>query len=165
MATSINTGGALRWENDGVMSIWNTAGSTEYEIKGIHAGSVKWQSKPRQRIVEMDRGDFTGIVAPGDQQPNEIEVDVYVRKLGLTGATDLLAILQPAVASNAQPTFKCTFKHPDSKGATAGTLVTFGKCFLSNDGVQFEAAGRGDEFDHLRFKLIDLDGVPECTTY
>lgn len=162
---NVNTGPALRFENDGVMSIWNVAGSTEYEIKGIHAGSVRWQSKPRQRIVEMDRGDFTGSVIPGDQQQNEIEVDVYVRKLGLTAAADLMIVLQPAVASNLQPTYKVTFKHPDSKGATTGTLVTFDKCFLHSDGVQFEAAGRGEELDHLRFKLVDIDGAAGLTTY
>lgn len=164
MAT-VNTGNALRFENDGVMSIWNVAGSTEYEIKGIHAGSVRWQSKPRQRIVEMDRGDFTGVVIPGDQQINEIEVDVYVRKTGLTSSTDLLDVLQPAVASNKLPTFKVTFKHPDAKGATTGTLVTFDKCFLADEGFQFEAAGRGDELDHLRLKLFDIDGVPGFSTY
>ena len=165
MATNINTGGALRFENDGVMSIYNTAGTTEYEIKGIHAGSVKWANKPRVRSYEMDRGDYTGVVVPGDQQQNEIEVDVYVRKLGLTGATDLLTLLQPAVASNALPTFKCNFKHPDSKGATAGTLVSFLKCCLHADGIQFEAAGRGDEFDHLKFKLVDVGGTVTPTTY
>lgn len=162
---NINTGNAIRFENSGELLIYNTAGSQDYSIKGIHAGSVQWTAKPRERAPEMDRADYTGIVIPGDQQINEISVDIFFRIAGVTGSPDFWSLLDPAVASGAIPTFKVVCKQPATYGGTTGVLVPFLKCYLASEGFDYQAAGRGTDFDHLRCKLIDIGGKPVPATY
>lgn len=157
--TDVNTGTPLRWENSGLIKI----GATPYTPLWIEAGSLKFRRGIRKPITLMDRGMVKSSVLSGDQQVSTLEFAVKPSKLGMTGASDLLAVLRPDDSAGLKATYTVVVDIPDGDGASTGTRATFLYCCLAED-PEYQARS-GDNPDVVNIKLVSADPNPTYATY
>jgi hypothetical protein len=159
-----NSGPSLRWENAGVIRItFDATASTDYLTLKTVPGSLRVTQGFRSRIPVMDRAAHVG-ATEGNDQPSTVTVAVKLTKLGLTGASDLLALLCPAAgATNEVPKFTLDIDFPDGRTASTGTTLALTRCYVT--GSQPLTLEGGDEHDSMELTITSLDARFTASTY
>lgn len=144
----INAGNPLRFENGGKVRIFNSGGSQDYNIFLIEAGTLQIDDAHTEGIPVSDRAVLSEVVVDGDERPSMIRLSCKATKLGLTNATELLALIRPAAASGLKTLYKIEIDIYDSRGGSTGTRITATKCWVP-DPVNYRAGGAGPNLDLL----------------
>jgi hypothetical protein len=154
----------IRWENAGVLRItFDATASTDYLTLKTVPGSLRVTQGFRSRIPVMDRASHVG-ATEGNDQPSTVTVAVKLTKLGLTGASDLLALLCPAAgATNEVPKFTLDIDFPDGRTASTGSTISFTRCFVT--GAQPITTGTGQDHDAVELTITSLDSRFTASTY
>lgn len=159
---ALNAGAWQRFENGGEVYIGADSGGLTL-VDNVVPGSLRFRRVPRENIPNMQRGQYTGTVTPGDQRPQELEFQVW-RAAACEGASGLIETMLPAYSSGLVVTFYARIKIPNYDGASAGRQYTYAKCLL-NDGPEYQASGSGADVDKITVRIISIEGPVAAVTY
>lgn len=154
----INTGKPLKFEIAGKIYI----GAGTSNILWIEEGSLKVTQPKREGKSLMDRGVLMGQVLECGQRPGTISFSFRPTKNGMTGASDVVALLMPDGASGLKSTYTIQIDIPDSKSASTGTRLTCPACWAP-DGVEY--GGRGGSDPDLVTVNLQSEGEWTPATY
>lgn len=163
---NVNTGIPLRWENAGRVRVGGVAGSG-FVVLAVVAGSVNLKVGGRTGIPIRDRSKFllsgtTPVVLPGVEQASELTFQVRFTKNGLTGAADLRAKLQPAIAADGTvATFPVEVDWLDSEAGTTFTRASFVGGFLDGG---FSIKSNEEDSDIADVTIMVADAEPTWST-
>lgn len=147
-----------RWEAGGVLKI--TDGVTEYVVKLVKAGSLRWKDGWYEVLRLVDRG-VTQTPYEGDERPSEIEFEVHFT--GRHAAADIAKHLsQRDTATGLVKLYTVVCDLPDFKGASVGQRLTWTGCYMVDGGVEVQT---GQDFDTLKVKLESKLVQPTTATY
>lgn len=155
-----NTGSELRWENGGIFRVIIDPDGTpaEHEFLLVRKGTLTFQPALPERILVMDRGQFTGQVKEGDERVSTISITTG---LGITTFDTFLELLTDDASAGDVPLFNIEIEFATGTGVSTTEGVRFTDCFLP-DGPQFQSGGAGAD-DDVSFTINSLD--PKATFY
>jgi len=161
--TDINAGNAIRFENGGKLRIFNVAGSTSYNVLLLESGTLEIDDADTEGIPIMDRGRLIQKVLDGDERASMIRVRAKCTKLGLTGATELRALVRPSASGGLKQLFNIEIDIPDAR-STAGTRISAASCWVPEP-IGYRAGGAGQNVDTIDITFRVEGGEVTAATY